>query len=76
MILFVLHFRDNPDGQLLNRSEPHLIESTTFNATNPIKVIVHGWLGDTKDKDSLCIENSNCKLVIFLNYCLLIVRRV
>jgi len=65
-----VHSRDNTDGQLLNRSEPHLIESTTYNPSNPIKVIVHGWLGTTQEKDSLCMCNVNCKLVIFLNYLL------
>lgn len=64
--------RYNTEGQLLNRSEPHLIESTTFNASNPIKVIVHGWLGNTQEKDSLCMSNVNCKFVIFLNYVLFI----
>lgn len=67
-----MRFRDNTDGQLLNRSEPHLIESTTYNASNPIKVIVHGWLGTTQEKDGLCTYNVNCKLIICLNYLLFI----
>ncbi|XP_022170469.1 pancreatic lipase-related protein 2-like [Myzus persicae] len=58
-VFYWLYTRDNTDGQLLNRSEPHLIESTTYNSSNPTKVIVHGWLGTTKEKDSLCMCNMN-----------------
>lgn len=63
-VFYWLYTRDNPDGQLLNRSEPHLIESTTFNATNPIKVLVHGWLGNTEEKESLCMYNVNSYLKV------------
>ncbi|CAI6367379.1 unnamed protein product [Macrosiphum euphorbiae] len=58
-VFYWLYTRYNTEGELLNRSEPHLIESTTFNASNPIKVIVHGWLGNTQEKDSLCMSNVN-----------------
>lgn len=64
---FFSNYRDNTDGQLLNRSESHMIESTTYNAINPIKVIVHGWLGTTQEKEGLCSYNVKGKSVIFLN---------
>lgn len=59
----LFYFRDNPDGQQLNRSEPHMIESTTFNVDDPIKVIVHGWMGTTQEKEGLCSYNVKCKSV-------------
>jgi len=58
---FSLNFRDDTSGQLLNRSEPHMIESTTYNEDNPIKVIIHGWLGTTQEKDGVCSYNVKCK---------------
>ncbi|XP_060837207.1 lipase member H-A-like [Rhopalosiphum padi] len=63
-VFYWLYTRDNPDGQRLNRSEPHLIENTTYNAENPIKVIVHGWLGDTQEKESLCMYNVKAYLKV------------
>lgn len=38
-----------------------MTESTTFNPENPIKVIVHGWLGTTQEKEGLCSYNVKCK---------------
>lgn len=44
-----------------------MTESTTYNAENPIKVIVHGWLGnDQNDNDSLCVYNMKCKLANYI----------
>ncbi|XP_026810205.1 inactive pancreatic lipase-related protein 1-like [Rhopalosiphum maidis] len=56
-VFYWLYTRDNTDGQLLNRSEQHMIESTTYNENNPIKVIIHGWLGTTQEKDGVCSYN-------------------
>lgn len=50
-------------GQLLNRSEAHMIESTTFNSTNPIKIVVHGWLGNSSVNDSIFPYMVNGKLL-------------
>lgn len=62
-------FRDNTKGQLLNRSEPHMIESTKYNPANPIKVIVHGWLGTTQEKQGVCSYNVKCETnYIKINY--------
>jgi len=40
-----------------------MIESTTYNASNPTKVIVHGWLGNTQEKSGVCSYNVHCKFV-------------
>ncbi|XP_025197450.1 inactive pancreatic lipase-related protein 1-like [Melanaphis sacchari] len=56
-VFYWLYTRDNTSGQLLNRSEEHMIESTTFNENNPIKVIIHGWLGTTQEKEGVCSYN-------------------
>ncbi|XP_060863486.1 inactive pancreatic lipase-related protein 1-like isoform X2 [Metopolophium dirhodum] len=56
-VFYWLYTRDDTDGQMLNRSEPHMIESTTYDPTNPIKVIVHGWLGSTQEKSGVCSYN-------------------
>ncbi|XP_015373145.1 PREDICTED: lipase member H-B-like [Diuraphis noxia] len=34
-----------------------MIESTTYNALNPTKVLVHGWLGNTQEKSGVCSYN-------------------
>lgn len=51
---------------MLNRSKPHMIESTTYDPKNPIKVIVHGWLGSTQEKSGVCSYHVKCKFVICL----------
>ncbi|XP_022170472.1 inactive pancreatic lipase-related protein 1-like isoform X2 [Myzus persicae] len=56
-VFYWLYTRNNSDGQLLNRSEPHMIESTTYDPSNPIKVLVHGWLGTTQEKSGICSYN-------------------
>jgi len=43
-----------------------MIESTTYDAKNPIKVIVHGWLGTTQEKSGVCSYNVKCKFAHFL----------
>lgn len=57
------NFRENMDGQLLNRSEAHMIESTTYNPENPIKMIVHGWNGCSSNNCSVCTFIVNGKLL-------------
>lgn len=59
------YVRNNVKGQKLNRSEPHMTESTMFNVENPTKVIVHGWLGTTQEKEGLCSYNRKCKFVSY-----------
>jgi len=44
-----------------------MIESTTYNENNPIKVIVHGWLGTTQEKDGVCSYNVKCKFKHFFS---------
>ncbi|XP_025413213.1 pancreatic lipase-related protein 2-like isoform X2 [Sipha flava] len=34
-----------------------MIESTTYDLANPMKLIVHGWLGTTQEKEGLCSIN-------------------
>lgn len=43
-----------------------MIESTTFNVVNPIKVIVHGWMGTTQEKEGLCSFNVDCESVKYI----------
>lgn len=40
-----------------------MIETTTYDLGNPIKLIVHGWLGTTQEKTGLCSMNTKCKSV-------------
>lgn len=42
-----------------------MTESTTYDANNPLKVIVHGWLGTTQEKEGLCTCNVRCKYFLF-----------
>jgi len=53
-LVLLLCLRDSADGKLLNRTEPHMTESTTYNPKNELKVIVHGWLGSTQEEEGLC----------------------
>ncbi|VVC41779.1 Triacylglycerol lipase family,Lipase/vitellogenin,Lipase, N-terminal,Alpha/Beta [Cinara cedri] len=53
-VFYWLYTRDHEVGQLLNRSEPHMIESTTYDSKNLIKLVVHGWLGYSSVNDSIC----------------------
>jgi len=36
-----------------------MIESTMYNVKNPIKLVVHGWFGNTKEKESVCTYTFN-----------------
>lgn len=62
----IFYLSDETGGQLLNRSETRMIESTAYDLGNPMKVIVHGWLGTTQEKEGLCSINIKCKLVNYL----------
>lgn len=46
--------REQPDGVLLKPNTPDMLSGTTFNAKNPIKVLVHGYMGELVEKESLC----------------------
>jgi len=41
-------------GELLDRNSPRMTENTKFEIKNPIKVLVHGWMGTTHEKESFC----------------------
>lgn len=49
-----LYTREQLHGQLLNMSDPSMIISTNFNAKNPIKILVHDWLGSFYEKEYFC----------------------
>lgn len=34
-----------------------MTESTTYNPENELKVLVHGWLGTTEEKEGFCSYN-------------------
>lgn len=62
------NFRENSDGQLLNRSEAHMTESTTYNPKNPIKMIVHGWHGCSSEHNTGVDVHmmNNCSVCSFI----------
>lgn len=39
-----------------------MTESTTYDPENELKVIVHGWLGSTQEKEGLCSYNKRGEL--------------
>ncbi|XP_060837208.1 pancreatic lipase-related protein 2-like [Rhopalosiphum padi] len=53
-VFYWLYTREQPNGQLINKSDPSMIKSTNFNVKNPIKILVHGWLGSFYEKECFC----------------------
>jgi len=47
-------FREQPDGAHLEPNTPDMMKGTTFNVKNPIKVLIHGYMGEILEKESLC----------------------
>ncbi|XP_025197451.1 pancreatic lipase-related protein 2-like [Melanaphis sacchari] len=55
-VFYWLYTREQPNGQLLNMNDPSMIKSTNFNVKNPIKILVHDWLGSFQEKEYFCTD--------------------
>jgi len=36
--------------------DPKSLESSGFDGSKPTKFLIHGWLGDREDPESVCLE--------------------
>jgi len=46
--------RSDVDFQLVPGGDPTALTSSGFDGDKPTKIIIHGWLGDSKSFDSVC----------------------
>ncbi|XP_001949067.2 pancreatic lipase-related protein 2 isoform X1 [Acyrthosiphon pisum] len=63
-VFYWLYTREQPKGQLLNRSDPNMIKSTNFNVENPTKILVHDWLGSFYEKECFCAHIVEAYLLV------------